>query len=154
MRYGRWATVTTVAVGLIGAFAGSPVRAADVVVEKIPLRYVDARYVALILGGSVLPTEADLVMGRVGFGGYGGFGGGIPGGYGGGGMPGNGVFGDPSTNSILILPGGAFQGGSVYGDPSSNSLLVGPRSGSARRRAPAGNRIYGVPGSNSLLYRR
>ena len=150
MRCGQWATVMALTVGLVGVGASSPAHAADVV-EKIPLQYLDARYVALILGGSVLPSEADLLMGRAGFG---GFGGGMQGGYGGGFLPGNGIFGDPSTNSILVLPNGAYSGGSIYGDPGSNSLLVGPRRGNTRFQGPARGRLYGVPSSNSLLYRR
>src|SRR5947207_15946183 len=53
--------------------------------EKIPLRYVDAGYIAALLGGPVLPTEADVWAIKMrGFGGFGGYPGGYgaPGGYG------------------------------------------------------------------------
>jgi hypothetical protein len=73
--------------------------------EKIPLQHVDARLLALMLGGRVMPTEADLYFGRGG-----GFGGGF------------GAFGGPG------LGAGGFGGGSanrVYAVPRSNSILYG-----------------------------
>jgi hypothetical protein len=67
--------------------------------EKIQLQHVDARLLALVLGGRVMPTEADLYFGRAGgFGGAGGVG------FGGGGFGGasaNGVYADPRSNSLL-----------------------------------------------------
>jgi len=146
----------TAAMGAI-ALLGGLVFAADAdaqeqIVEKIPLQYVDARYVAYFLGGRSLPTEGDLWMGRMG-----GFGAGANGQQGGGVAPGNGILADPSTNSILMLPGGqasgSFGGRGLYGDPRTNSLLVGPQYGYRGNGMQGSNRVYGVPGSNSLLYR-
>jgi hypothetical protein len=138
---------------LLGSL-GFPItaRAQEQIVEKIPLQYVDARYVAYLLGGRTLPTEADLWMGRMG-----GFGVGNLGPLGGGTGPGNGVLADPATNSIFMLQGGRLpvepqSRAGVYGDPRTNSLLIGPQFGN-RGGGTGGNRLFGVPGSNSLLYR-
>jgi hypothetical protein len=153
MRSHRILTLATGALALLGSF-GSPLaaQAQEQIVEKIPLQYIDARYVAFLLGGRSLPTEGDIWMGRMG-----GFGGGANGPVGGGVSSGNGILADPSTNSILMLPGtqgnGLLGGQSLYGDPRTNSLLVGPQYGNRGAGSPRGNRVYGVPGSNSLLYR-
>lgn len=146
-------TAATGALALLATLA-FPVagQAQEQVVEKIPLQYVDARYVAYLLGGRTLPTEADLWIGRLG-----GFGAGANGPLGGGYAPGNGVLADPATNSIFVLPGGQVGGRAggrgLYGDPQTNSLLVGPQYGYRGNGAPGRNRVYGVPGANSLLYR-
>jgi hypothetical protein len=153
MRHHQLLTAATGTLALVGSFlAPAPARAQEQIVEKIPLQYVDARYVAYLLGGRILPTEADLWMGR-----RGGFGAGAGGPQGGGSAPGSSILADPATNSILMLPGGQavglLGGRGVYGDPQTNSLLVGPQYSSRGNGAPARNRLYGVPGSNSLLYR-
>lgn len=150
LRSSNWVAGVAVLVGCLGASGAT--RAQELQIEKIPLQYVDARYVALVLGGRSLPTEADLWMGRTGP-----FGGGLTGPAGGGLAPGSGVLADPATNSILVAPG--FQFGSqpgasrLLGDPASNSLLVGPQGGYRPSGVSPQGRLYGVPGSNSLLYR-
>jgi hypothetical protein len=137
---------------LLGIGAPGAVQAQEPQIEKIPLQYLDARYVALLLGGRTLPMEADLWMGRTGP-----FGGALTGPAGGGVAPGNGVLADPATNSLLVAPG--FQFGNpprmhrLFGDPGSNSLLVGPQGAYRTSGVSPQNRLYGVPGSNSLLYR-
>jgi len=144
---------------LAGAMTAGPVCAQDTQIDKITLRYVDARYVAAILGARVLPTEGDLWMGRMGGGfGNGMVGGGIGGGYSGGYGGGNGIWADPSTNSLLMLQGSRYgyggYGNGVYGDPQGNALLVGPRGQRGRSSSRQGSRVYGDPSSNSLLRRR
>jgi hypothetical protein len=161
MRRLNWKTLAAVATGLVGALGAAPAHAQDTVVDRIPLRYIDARYVTLILGGTVLPTEADIVMGRPGYGGGsmnrfnggGSMNGFNTGGYGGGFMPGNGIYGDPATNSILLFGGngGVGNGSALYGDPGSNSLLIGPRGRAQGTRNHTRSRAYGAPGTN---YRR
>ena len=87
--------------------------------ERIPLRYIDVRVVAAILGARVLPTEAQLYGGMFG-GGFGGFQGGF-GGMGGGmgGFGGQGG-GFAAGNSPL------FPGLIILADPNTNSILVDP----------------------------
>jgi len=153
MRSRQTVSAAARAIALLTALA-FPVagQAQEQIVEKIPLQYVDARYVAYLLGGRTLPTEADLWLGRLG-----GFGAGANGPQGGGVGPGNGILADPATNSILILPGGqagGLPGGrGLYGDPRTNSLLIGPPNGFRGNGVQGNRRVYGVPGSNSLLYR-
>lgn len=146
-RFPSWLGGAAIFVGCLGGL--TPALAQDQIVEKIPLQYVDARYVALTIGGRVLPTEADLWMGRYLAPGAGAVGGGVG--------AGSGILADPSTNSILALPGSQFggvpSGSSLLGDPRSNSLLIGPRGGNPAQRAPVQGRLYGMPGNNSLLYR-
>ncbi|MGV3723749.1 MAG: hypothetical protein ACO1SX_22855, partial [Actinomycetota bacterium] len=100
MRTSKWTAVLGGMLLLAGAVSSSPARAQDTMIEKIPLQYVDARYVAAILGARVLPTEGDLWMAQMGGRGFGSgmMGGGYGGGYGGGFGGGNGVWADPSTN--------------------------------------------------------
>lgn len=149
----RILTLATGASALLGSFAFPlAAQAHEQIIDKIPLQYADARYVAFLLGGRTLPTEGDLWMGRMG-----GFGGGATAPVGGGMGLRNDILADPATNSILMWPSGAANGQiggqSFYGDPRSNSLLVGPQYGNRGNGSPRTNRVYGVPGSNSLLYR-
>lgn len=157
MRTSRWTAVMGGVLLLAGAAISSPARAQDTVIEKIQLQYVDARYVAAILGAGVLPTEGDLWMAQMSGRGFGN--GMMGGGYGGGFGGGNGVWADPSTNSLLMLPGSRFgsgpgYGNGIYGDPQGNNLLIGPRNRGVRGNFRAGSGVVGDPNSNSLLRRR
>lgn len=154
MRSSRISYTFGAAVALLAGFLSPTLtHAQEQIVEKIPLQYVDARSIALLLGGRILPTEADLWMGRGGA----GFGQGANGPVGGGVGPGTGILADPATNSLLMLPGGQvgglIGGSGLYGDPRTNSLLVGPQSSYRGLGSPAPGRIYGAPGPNALLYR-
>jgi len=93
--------------------------------ERIRLNYIDARVVAAILGGAVLPTEGQL---------YGGFSGGMMGGFGQpggfGGQPGGlgpqfggagGAFG-----GFRGAGSGLFPGLIILADPNTNALIVDP----------------------------
>lgn len=155
MRTSRW-TVVMGGLLTLAAVAG-PARAQDAVIEKIPLQYVDARYVAAILGARVLPTEGDLWMAQMSGRGFGN--GMLSGSYGGGIGGGNGVWADPATNSLLMLQGSRFgagpgYGNGVFGNPQGNNLLVGPGSRRMSGRSGVGSGVVGDPNSNALLRRR
>ncbi|MGV3720044.1 MAG: hypothetical protein ACO1SX_03960, partial [Actinomycetota bacterium] len=60
---------------------------------------------------------------------------------------------------LLMLQGSRFgsgpgYGNGVYGDPRGNNLLIGPRNRGTRGGLRGGPSVLGDPNSNALLRRR